>query len=123
MAMGGCCLSIVDPSTGELIPTQLFVAVWGASNYTYAEATWTQSLPDWIGSHQRCFAFLGGVPEIEGFFLACGFSGHGFMHSPTVGKLMAEIIVGRKSSLDVSRLSANRLSETSFTGQEENVFI
>jgi transposase len=33
-------------------------------NYTYAEATWTQSLPDWIGSHVRTFAALGGVPEI-----------------------------------------------------------
>jgi transposase len=40
------------------------VAVLGASNYTYAEATWTQSLPDWIGSHVRTFAALGGVPEI-----------------------------------------------------------
>ena len=37
-------LSIVDPVTGELIPTQLFVAVWGASNYTYAEATLSQTL-------------------------------------------------------------------------------
>ncbi|MDZ4151101.1 MAG: hypothetical protein U1E01_08455, partial [Methylicorpusculum sp.] len=43
---------------------QIFVAVLGASNYTYAEATWSQSLPDWIGSHQRCFTFLGGVPEL-----------------------------------------------------------
>ena len=33
-----------------------------ASNYTYAEATWTQTLPDWIGSHVRALAFLGGVP-------------------------------------------------------------
>jgi transposase len=43
---------------------QIFVAVLGASSYTYAEATWTQSLPDWIGSHQRAFAFFGGVPEL-----------------------------------------------------------
>ena len=41
----------------------IFVAVPGASNYTYAEATWTQSLPDWIGSHVRTFAALGGVPD------------------------------------------------------------
>ena len=34
----------------------------GASSYTYAEATWTQSLPDWIGSHTRALAFMGGVP-------------------------------------------------------------
>jgi transposase len=43
---------------------QIFVAVLGASNYTYAEATWTQSLPDWIGSHSRAFAFFGGVPKL-----------------------------------------------------------
>src|SRR5207244_4340068 len=42
----------------------IFVAVLGASSYTYAEATWTQSLPDWIGSHVRTLAALGGVPEI-----------------------------------------------------------
>ncbi len=42
----------------------IFVAVLGASNYTYAEATWTQGLADWIGSHMRAFEFLGGVPEI-----------------------------------------------------------
>ncbi|MBM9995321.1 transposase family protein, partial [Pseudomonas aeruginosa] len=38
--------------------------VLGASSYTFAEATWSQQLPDWLGSHVRCFAFLGGVPEI-----------------------------------------------------------
>jgi transposase len=38
--------------------------VLGASNYTYAEATWTQKLPDWIGSHVRTFEFLGGVTAI-----------------------------------------------------------
>ena len=43
---------------------QLFVAALGASNYTYAEATWTQGLSDWIGSHTRGFAFMGGVPAM-----------------------------------------------------------
>ena len=45
---------------------ELFVAALGASSYTYAEATWTQTLPDWIGSHTRAFAFLGGVPAMIG---------------------------------------------------------
>jgi transposase len=40
---------------------QLFVATLGASSYTFAEATWTQSLPDWIASHVRAFGFFGGV--------------------------------------------------------------
>lgn len=38
------------------------MAVLGASNYTFAEATWSQALPDWLSSHGRAFAFLGGVP-------------------------------------------------------------
>ncbi len=52
---------LVDPKTGELIEVELFVAVLGASNYTYAEATRSQQGHDWIASHVRAFAFLGGV--------------------------------------------------------------
>ena len=57
-------LSIVDTITGEFIPTQLFLAVWGASNYTYAEATLSQTLPDWIGSHTHSFEYFGFVPRV-----------------------------------------------------------
>jgi transposase len=56
-------LNLVDPKTGQPIGTQFFVAVWGASNYTYAEATLTQQLPDWIGSHVRAFSYFGCVPK------------------------------------------------------------
>jgi transposase len=57
----GTTLEVVDGTTGEVRVCQLFVAVLGASNYTYAEATFTQRLVDWIGSHTRAFAFFGGV--------------------------------------------------------------
>jgi transposase len=57
-------LSIVNRQSGELSLTQLFVAVWGASNYTYAEATLTQRLPDWIGSHVHAFEYFGCVPRM-----------------------------------------------------------
>jgi transposase len=60
----GQTVPVVDRMTGEIREAQIFVAVLGASNYTYAEATWTQGLPDWIGSHLRTFAFLDGVPEL-----------------------------------------------------------
>lgn len=60
----GPTVRVKDAQTGESREAQIFVAVLGASNYTYAEATWTQSLPDWIGSHVRAFSFLGGVPSI-----------------------------------------------------------
>ena len=60
----GQTVSIVDPQTGEVRQAQIFVAVLGASSYTYAEAHWSQDLPNWIGAHVRAFAFIGGVPEI-----------------------------------------------------------
>ncbi|MBA3844528.1 MAG: IS21 family transposase [Actinobacteria bacterium] len=52
---------IWDATTGEKIEVELFVAVLGASNLTYAEATRSQRGPDWIGSHTRAFAYFGGV--------------------------------------------------------------
>lgn len=60
----GQTVAVIDPRTGEVRQAQLFVAVLGASNYSYAEATWSQTLPDWIASHERAFRFFGGVPEI-----------------------------------------------------------
>lgn len=60
----GPTVPVVDGATGEIHQAQVFVAVLGASSYTYAEATWTQQLPDWIGSHVRAFQFLGGVSEL-----------------------------------------------------------
>src|ERR1019366_4686343 len=55
---------IVDPATGEVHMGEIFVAVLGASNYTYAEATFTQQLPDWIGAHVRMFRFFCGLPRL-----------------------------------------------------------
>src|SRR5439155_22392073 len=54
--------TIVDPATGEVREVELFVAVLGASNYIYAEATATQQIGDWVQSHVRAFEFLGGIP-------------------------------------------------------------
>jgi transposase len=54
----------VDRLTGATRPAQIFVAVLGASSFSYAEATWTQSLPDWIAAHTRAFAAIGGVPKL-----------------------------------------------------------
>lgn len=60
----GPTMDIIDPKTGEVIPVQIFVGVLGASNYTFAEATRSQGLADWIGSHQRMFEFFDGVPAL-----------------------------------------------------------
>ena len=60
----GQTLPVVQPETGEVCPAQLFVAVLGASSYTYVEAHWQQDLPSWVGGHVRAFAFFGGVPQV-----------------------------------------------------------
>lgn len=55
-------IGVIDRATGEVREAQIFVAVLGASSYTYAEATWTQQLSDWLGSHVRALTFFGGIP-------------------------------------------------------------
>ena len=60
----GHTVAVVSRETGERREAQVFVAVLGASSYTYAEATWTQTLPDWVASHVRAFEFFGGSTEL-----------------------------------------------------------
>ena len=59
----GDAMEVIDGATGEVRRAEIFVAVLGASSYTFAQATWTQSLPDWIAVHVDMLAFLGGVPR------------------------------------------------------------
>jgi transposase len=60
----GDSVPIVDSKTGTIQKASIFVAVLGASNYTYAEATWGQELACWIGAHVRALEFLGGAPAL-----------------------------------------------------------
>ncbi len=60
----GDTVLVFDGATGEERPAHVFVAVLGASNYTYAEARWSEGLADWIGVHVNAFAFIGGVPKL-----------------------------------------------------------
>jgi transposase len=60
----GQTIAIVDPATGEVRDAQVFLGVMGASSFAYCEATWSQGLSDWIGSHVRMLSFFGGCPEI-----------------------------------------------------------
>jgi transposase len=87
----GTTLEVIDGATGGIISAQLFVAALGASNHTYAEATWTQGLTDWIGSHTRAFGFFGGVPAMvvsdnlkSGVSKAC-------FYEPAVNRTYAEM--------------------------------
>ncbi len=54
----------INDGQGDIYQAQIFIVVLGASSYIYAEATMTQTLPDWIGSHCRALEFFGGVPEL-----------------------------------------------------------
>jgi transposase len=58
----GATAPVFDAMTGEERRAHIFVAVLGASNYTYAEGRWSEALPEWIGVHVNAFAAIGGVP-------------------------------------------------------------
>src|SRR6201997_5233199 len=55
---------VIDGLTGKRRTAQIFVAVLGASSFTYAQATWTQGLADWISGHVGAFEAIGGVPAL-----------------------------------------------------------
>src|SRR6478609_8851421 len=77
--------------TGEIIPVQIFVAVLGASSFTYAEAVWSQKLPDWIAAHVRAFAYFGGAArQTVSDNLKAGITKACF-HEPTVNRTYADL--------------------------------
>ena len=85
---------------------QLFVAALGTSSYNNAEATCTQTLPDWIGSHTRAFAFLGGAPAMvvsdnlkSGVTKAC-------FYEPTVNRAYAEMAAHYDTAIVPARKEA-----------------
>ena len=60
----GPTMEVVNPQSGEVMEAHIFVAAQGASNYTYAEATWSEGLRDWIGAHVRALTYFGGVNTV-----------------------------------------------------------
>ena len=87
----GHTIDVIDPQTGEVRPAQLFVAALGASSYTFAEASWTQSLPDWIASHVHAFDFFGGVTaQIVSDNLKAGVSKACF-YDPAINRTYADM--------------------------------
>jgi len=83
--------AVVDAKTGEIIPVQIFVAVLGASSFTYAEAVWSQKLPDWIAAHVRAFAYFGGAArQTVSDNLKAGITKASF-HEPMVNRTYADM--------------------------------
>ena len=60
----GCTVPVHDAEHGKVRQAQVFVGVLGASNYTYAEASWGQTLQEWLASHTRMVNFFGGCSEM-----------------------------------------------------------
>ena len=59
-----CTVPVHDAEHGKVRQAQVFVGVLCASNYTYAEASWGQTLQEWLTSHMRMVNFFGGCSEI-----------------------------------------------------------
>jgi transposase len=99
----GTKLQVMDSTTGEVLTAELFVGVLGASSLTYAEATWTQSLPDWIGAHTRAFNYFGGVTAMvvsdnlkSGVIKAC-------FYEPNVNRTYEEMAKHYKTAIVPAR--------------------
>ena len=99
----GTKLQVIDWTTGEMLTAELFVAVLGASSLTYAEATWTQSIPDWIGAHTRAFNYFRGVTAMvvsdnlkAGIIKAC-------FYEPNVNRTYEEMAKHYKTAIIPAR--------------------
>ena len=69
----------------------------------------------WYGDYEMSpdhNAMVGAAQDVEGFYYATGFSGHGFMLSPAVGEHLAELITGRTPSVELHALRAERFADT-----------
>ncbi len=87
----GSTMAVVEGANGEARQAEIFVAVLGASSFTFACAVWSQSLPDWIGAHVRAFGYFGGVArQLVSDNLKAGVTRACF-HEPTVNRTYTEM--------------------------------
>ena len=87
----GRTMEVVDGAGGEVRRAEIFVAVLGASSFTYARATWSQSVPDWIGAHVAAFEYFGGVArQVVSDNLKAGVTRACF-HDPSVNRTYGEM--------------------------------
>lgn len=112
---GGVLLGMGDPNdppgfrvdvNWEFLPTIVERAL-----YRVPALAGTAIKTGWAGLYENtpdAHPILGTVPEVAGFLCACGFSGHGVMHAPATGRLIAELVVDGRTSLDISPLALER---------------
>lgn len=104
------------PSFHQQVDFEAMAAAAEAAVYRLPVLEKASLVRGWAGLYEISpdhHALLGEHPGLKGFFLANGFSGHGFQHSPAVGRVMAELILGEKTSLDITSLSLERFVEGS----------
>jgi sarcosine oxidase subunit beta len=112
---GGVLLGMADPNekpafddsvNWDFMPT---VVARALARFPILERTSIKT--GWAGLYEDTpdkHPILGEVDGVEGFFSAAGFSGHGIMHAPATGELIAELIVDGRTSLDIRALSSSR---------------
>ena len=87
----GSTVAVVERADGEARQAEIFVAVLGASSFTYACAVWSQALPDWVGAHVRAFGYFGGVArQLVSDNLKAGVTRACF-HEPEVNRTYTEM--------------------------------
>ena len=108
---------MVDPSTNTADPSKLITNSMTLSASCRAIQSYIPALRDakivrsWCGWLDEAFdgvPFLSPVEEAPGLILACGFTGHGFGTAPAVGLMLAQMVVGEKTVVDISALNYNR---------------
>ena len=87
----GQTVPIIDAATGEISRAQIFVAAMGASSYTYACATATQTAPDWVGALMDALEFMGGVPRLIVPDQPRALVAQPDRYEPGVGRLLQEL--------------------------------
>jgi sarcosine oxidase subunit beta len=86
-----------------------------------ADASITQA---WAGLYEMtpdAMPIIGPVPDLNGFFVIAGFSGHGFQHSPAAGRILADVIMGRDPRFDLAPFRATRFAEGDNGGEHSVV--
>lgn len=115
---GGILMGLADkdepPSFNETVDWGFLERVIELATHRVPSLERAEILRGWAGLYDTTpdhHPILGRVPDLPGLLLACGFSGHGFMHAPAVGKVTAEIILDGTPSIDISALSLSRFRE------------
>lgn len=104
----GPTMPVIDRDTGEERAAQIFVGALAASHLIYCEATWTQTLPDWIGAHVRMLEYFGGVPALIVPDNAAALVRHPCYYEPEINATYADFAAHYRTAILPTRVAAPR---------------